>query len=103
MREVGEEGRLPLGARPGGLARGRAEGGGAKPDSTLSLEDLVGSLREDYSLYTILSLSLLPISNIVWCIAYKGRVERGSYMAQTSRNRIAVVWVTRMAAGFIKG
>jgi len=41
----------------------------------------------------------IVITNIVWCMAYKGRVGRMSYIAQKSRNSIAVVWVMRMGGG----
>jgi len=37
-------------------------------------------------------LPLHNITNIVWCDAYKGEVEEGSYIAQESRNSIATVW-----------
>ena len=38
----------------------------------------------------------IVITNILWCVAYKGRVGGRMYMAHKSRNCIAVVWVTRM-------
>jgi len=41
----------------------------------------------------------IVITNIEWCMAYKGRVGRMSYIAQKSRNSIAVVWVMRMGGG----
>jgi len=48
----------------------------------------------EVSLYTILSL---PILYGVWPI--KGGSGEGSYMAQKSRNSIAVVWVMRIGGG----
>jgi len=39
------------------------------------------------------------MTNIVWCIAYKGKVGGRSYIAQKSRNSIAVVWVMQMEMG----
>jgi len=42
------------------------------------------------------------ITNIVWCMAYKGRVGVGSYMSHKSRNSIAVVGVMR-TGGASKG
>jgi len=41
----------------------------------------------------------IVITNIVWCMAYKGRVGGRSYSAQKSRNSIAVVWVMLMGGG----
>jgi len=44
----------------------------------------------------------IVITNIVWCMAYKGRVGVGSYMSHKSRNSIAVVGVMR-TGGASKG
>ena len=46
-----------------------------------------------FSLYTIV------ITNMVQCIAYIGKVGGRSYIAQKSRNSIAVVWVMRTGRG----
>jgi len=47
--------------------------------------------------------AIIVITNILWCMAYKGRVGERSEIAQKSRNSIAVVWVMRMSGGNIKG
>jgi len=44
----------------------------------------------------------IVITNIVWCMTYKGTVWGSLYLAHKSRNSIAVVWVMRMG-GVIKG
>jgi len=41
----------------------------------------------------------IVITNIVWRMAYTGRVGGGSYIAQQSRNSIAVVWARLMGGG----
>ena len=41
----------------------------------------------------------IVITNIVWCMAYKGRVGGRICMEQDFRNGIAVVWVMRMGGG----
>jgi len=34
----------------------------------------------------------IVITNIVWCIGYKRKVEEGSYIAHQSCDSIATVW-----------
>jgi len=46
-----------------------------------------------------LPLHDIVITNIVWCMAYTGKVGGRSYIAQKSRNSIAVVWVLQMGWG----
>ena len=51
-------------------------------------------------MYTLLA-RVAPIhdiatANIVWCIAYTRGVGRGSYIAHSSCNSIAVVWAMQM-------
>ena len=65
----------------------------------------VGSAAAEYrSMSRVVSFVCWPlhdivITNIVWCMAYKGRVAGRSYIAQKSRNSIAVVWVMQMGGG----
>ena len=50
-------------------------------------------------MFTVWLLHDIVITNIVWCMAYKGRVGGRSYIAQKLRNRVAVVWVLQMGGG----